>query len=186
MNDDRKNTAVLLVCGVIVMLCLAYASVPIYRIFCQKTGYGGTVNIGKVNKGIILNNRILKIKFNSDVNPSLPWKFEPMQHEMNVAIGQSSLAFYKVKNDAMVPVSGIATYNVTPEKAAVYFNKVQCFCFIEQTLEPQKWIEMPVQFFIDPEFATDPNLKEVTSITLSYTFFPVKTPKNAVVGFRSH
>jgi cytochrome c oxidase assembly protein subunit 11 len=186
MREDHKNTAVLLTCGVILMASLAYACVPIYRIFCQKTGYGGTVSLGKINSGIILNNRILKIKFNSDVSPHLPWEFEPLQTHMNLKVGENGLAFYRVRNNSNEPISGIATYNVTPHKAAVYFNKIQCFCFIEQTIEPGKWVEMPVQFFIDPELAKDPNLKEVTAITLSYTFFPIKTPKGATHKVNIH
>ena len=186
MKNDNKNTAIILVCGVVFMSSLAYAAVPIYRIFCQKTGYGGTVMVGKTNKGIVLNNRFIEVKFNGDVNPELPWEFEPLQPKMKIKLGENALAFYKVRNNAIRPVSGIAVYNVTPEKAAVYFSKVQCFCFIEQILPPGKWIDMPVQFFIDPDLAKDPNLKEVSSITLSYTFFPTKRTGNLKPSITLH
>ncbi len=186
MREDHKNVLVLLTCGVVLMASLAYASVPIYRIFCQKTGYGGTPTLGKMNTGVVINNRIIKVKFNSDVAPHLPWEFEPLQSYIHLKAGENGLAFYRVRNNSNEPVSGIATYNVTPDKAGIYFNKVQCFCFIEQTLDPGKWVEMPVQFFIDPELAKDSNLKDVTSITLSYTFFPTKTAKSARHNIQIH
>ncbi len=154
------------------MVCLAFASVPLYRLFCQKTGYGGTTQIA-LHSDRIVKSRVLRIQFNADINPKLPWHFKPAQHEIKVYAGQTALAFYTAENLSDRPVRGMATYNVTPDKAGIYFNKIDCFCFIEQTLEPRQVVDMPVEFFIDPDIADDPNLDDVTTITLSYTFFPL-------------
>lgn len=155
------------------MTALAFASVPLYRLFCQQTGYGGTTQVAIAPAGEV-RDRFIKVQFNADVSPELPWRFVPLQHEMLVRVGQSTLAFYEAENLSDKPIKGMAVYNVTPDKAGVYFNKVECFCFIEQTLEPKKKVSMPVQFFIDPKFADDKNVDDITTITLSYTFFPYK------------
>ncbi len=170
-SANNKSTGIILSAIAIAMVGIAFASVPLYRIFCQKTGYGGTTQIAKMPSKIIAN-RIIRIQFNADVNKKLPWKFVPSQYEIKVKAGEQALAFYKATNFSDKPVVGMATYNVTPEKAGIYFNKVECFCFIEQRLEPGQEMDMPVLFFIDPDIATDPNLDDVTTITLSYTFFP--------------
>ena len=115
--------------------------------------------------------REITVRFNADVHRDLPWYFRPLQTEIKVKVGENALAFYESQNWSNKPISGMATYNVTPDKAGIYFNKVACFCFEEQVLSPQQRVEMPVQFFIDPDFATDPDLKDVHTITLSYTFF---------------
>lgn len=158
------------------MTALAFASVPLYRIFCQKTGYGGTPQIVYQNATKV-SDRLIKIRFNATVQKDLPWKFKPLQNEVTVYAGETGLAFYQVENTSDRPLVGIATYNVTPDKAGLYFNKIECFCFDEQTLPPGQVIDMPVQFFIDPEIDQDPNLKDVTTVTLSYTFFHAKDPK---------
>lgn len=155
------------------MTALAFASVPLYRLFCQQTGYGGTTQVAIAPTGDI-RNRWIRVQFNADVSPDLPWRFVPLQQEMLVRVGESTLAFYEAENISDTPIKGMAIYNVTPDKAGIYFNKVECFCFIEQTLEPKKTVSMPVQFFIDPKFADDQNVDDVTTITLSYTFFPFK------------
>jgi cytochrome c oxidase assembly protein subunit 11 len=152
------------------MLAMAYASVPLYRLFCQKTGYGGTTQVALAPSSKVVD-RIITVRFNADVHRDLPWHFRPLQTEMKVKIGENALAFYESQNWADQPVCGMATYNVTPDKAGVYFNKIACFCFEEQILSPNQRVDMPVQFFIDPEFANDPELKDVNTITLSYTFF---------------
>ncbi len=172
-TQQNRHTGIIVSALAIAMICLAFASVPLYRIFCQKTGYGGTPKITSAASGVI-GDRIITVQFNADVNHALPWKFTPLQHKINVRVGEQSLAFYKVANLSDKPIVGMATYNVTPDKAGSYFNKVECFCFIEQRLEPGQVMEMPVTFFIDPDIINDHDLDDVTTITLSYTFFPFK------------
>lgn len=165
-----RNLGVVLAGVVATMLAFAYASVPLYRMFCQKTGYGGTTQVAKTFSTQVVD-RIITVRFNADIHRDLPWHFRPLQTEIKVKVGENALAFYESENWSDQPICGMATYNVTPDKAGIYFNKVACFCFEEQVLSPQQRVEMPVQFFIDPEFATDPDLKDVNTITLSYTFF---------------
>lgn len=155
------------------MLALSFAAVPLYRIFCQKTGYGGTPKIAYSASGK-LGKRHLSVFFNADTHRDLPWEFKPLQQRITVQTGATGLAFYSVKNHSHLPLKGMATYNVTPDKAAPYFVKIECFCFEVQTLGPQTFQELPVQFYIDPAFDTDPNMADVQEITLSYTFFSQK------------
>ena len=150
---------------------LSYASVPLYKLFCQVTGYGGTTQQGTSPSSQILERKI-KIRFDANTKPTLDWNFQPVQTSIDISVGQNALAFYQAENTGKDPVVGTATFNVTPEKAGVYFNKIDCFCFVEQLLAPQEAVEMPVSFFIDPDIVNDPNLDDVTTITLSYTFFP--------------
>lgn len=164
------------------MLGMAFASVPLYRIFCQRTGYGGTPRIALTESKVVTNRRIT-VRFNANTHRDLLWKFTPLQSEIEVFVGQNGLAFYQFKNLSDHQVIGIATYNVTPDKAAIYFNKIECFCFEEQYLNAHQAVEMPVQFYIDPAFNDDPNLKDVHTITLSYTFFNAKNPNiNKILG----
>jgi len=167
---------------VIGMVGLTYASVPLYRMFCQATGYGGTTQrlqtleekLSQPADPLVEENlRELKIHFNADVTSGMNWKFTPTQRSVRTTPGESTLAFYTVKNLSDKPITGVSTYNVTPQKAGLYFNKVQCFCFEEQRLRPGEEIDMPVFFYIDREFATDPNMRDIESLTLSYTFFKV-------------
>lgn len=165
-----------------VMLGLAFASVPLYRIFCQRTGYGGTPRIALEESKKVTKRRI-KVRFNANTHRDLLWQFKPLQSETEVYVGQNGLAFYQFKNLSDKDAIGIATYNVTPDKAAVYFNKIECFCFEDQHLRAKQSVEMPVQFFIDPAYNDDPNLKDVHTITLSYTFFNAKNPGiNKILG----
>lgn len=160
---------------------LSYASVPLYRVFCQVTGFGGTVRRTEgeeadgfataIDDAKIVEDRPLTIRFNADVSARMPWRFTPLQSEVVVLPGETALAFYVARNNSTEPVTGIATYNVAPAKAGVYFNKVQCFCFDEQRLKPGEALDMPVFFFIDPEFAEDEAMADVKDIMLSYTFF---------------
>lgn len=170
----NKHTAIMLGSLIVAMSVLAYASVPLYRMFCQKTGYGGTTQKAVQAPGIVPGSRTLRIQFNGDTNPNLPWTFRPLQHEVTVKAGQTGLAYYEAINNTDYPVSGMATYNVTPDKAGIFFFKVECFCFIKQTLKPRERVIMPVQFFIDPDILKDKNLDDVQVLTLSYTFFPTK------------
>lgn len=157
------------------MIGLAYASVPLYRLFCQVTGFGGTTQRAdasavaslKVEEG----GRVFTVRFDANVNSQLPWRFEPVQHEVMVKAGEPTLAFYRAVNTSNAPVTGTATFNVNPPVAGPHFVKVDCFCFAEQTLKPGEAIEMPVSFYIDPSYATDREMGGVKEIVLSYTFF---------------
>jgi cytochrome c oxidase assembly protein subunit 11 len=152
------------------MTGLAFASVPLYRLFCQVTGYGGTTQVAERAPGRVFERRIT-VRFNADVNPKLPWHFQPLERAVTLRVGEPGLAFYRAVNLTDQPVSGTATFNVTPLKAGQYFNKTQCFCFDEQRLEAGEAVEMGVSFFIDPAILEDRNLDDVTTVTLSYTFF---------------
>lgn len=167
--NNIKTLMVLLVV-LALMVGLVVASVPLYRLFCQVTGYGGTTQKAEASNGIILE-REMTVRFNSDVNGALPWHFKPVQRSVTVKIGEEALIFFKAINNSTETITGTATFNVTPFKAAQYFNKIDCFCFTEQTLAPGEEVDMPVSFFIDPDLATDKRLEEVKEITLSYTFF---------------
>lgn len=181
----KKSEAMLmyLVAMVTAMVGATYAAVPLYRRFCQATGYGGTVQRRETVEEKIARHktedsaaecRELVVQFNADVADGMPWKFTPCQREIRVRPGQSTLAFYTAENTSSTPITGVSTYNVTPMKAGLYFNKIQCFCFEEQRLLPGEKIDMPVFFFIDQEFATDPNMKGINNLILSYTFFKVE------------
>jgi len=173
----RKNrhTFIALMIVFLAMLVLSFASVPLYRIFCQRTGYGGTPQI--VYSGTDRRSeRLVTVQFNADVHRDVPWKFVPLQREVTVVAGETGLAFYRVTNKTDEAITGIAVYNVTPDKAGIHFNKIACFCFEEQIIYPHQTVDLPVQFYIDPDIADDPNLKDVHTITLSYTFFHAKDP----------
>ena len=152
------------------MTGLAFASVPLYRLFCQVTGYGGTTQVAEKAPDEVAE-RLITVRFNADVNPKLPWNFRPLERAVTLRVGEPGLAFYRAVNLTDRPVSGTATFNVTPLKAGQYFNKTQCFCFDEQRLEAGEAVEMGVSFFIDPAILEDRNLDDVTTVTLSYTFF---------------
>lgn len=158
---------------VLAMNGFAYATVPAYRAFCQQFGFAGIpiVEESAPVEEEILADRSITVRFNSDTAPSLNWHFKPVQRSVDLQVGESGLAFYEAVNRDNAPVTGTATFNVTPLKAAPYFVKVECFCFTEQTLDPGQSVQMPVTFFVDPEIANDRNLDDVTTITLSYTFF---------------
>lgn len=170
-SPRNARTALGLAAVVAAMVGLSFASVPLYRLFCQVTGFGGTTQVAQSVPGAA-GARIIDVRFNADVDPRLPWTFQPVQREVSVRVGEPGLATYRARNLAGRPVTGTATFNVTPLKAGQYFNKVQCFCFTEQRLEPGQAVEMAVSFFIDPAILEDRNLDDVSTITLSYTFFP--------------
>lgn len=172
----NKNTrlAIILFSVVIAMIGMAFASVPLYRLFCQVTGFGGTPKIVSNSYDVPILDREMSVYFNADVSPGVPWQFEPVQRRVKLKIGQEALIYYRAVNNSDAPVTGTAIFNVTPEKAGPYFNKIACFCFSKQTLQPHESVDMPVTFFVDPSIADDPNLKEVQEITLSYTFFKAK------------
>ncbi|XP_031454574.1 cytochrome c oxidase assembly protein COX11, mitochondrial [Phasianus colchicus] len=175
----RNRTALTYIAAAAVgMVGMSYAAVPLYRLYCQATGLGGTTGAGRGAERLEemrpVRQRLLKVTFNADVHAGLQWSFRPQQSEIYVVPGETALAFYKAKNPTDKPIIGISTYNVVPFEAGQYFNKIQCFCFEEQWLNPQEEVDMPVFFYIDPEFAEDPKMAKVDSITLSYTFFEAK------------
>jgi len=171
---SRRLTALALAGVVAGMTGLAFASVPLYRLFCQVTGYGGTPRVALGEEGAADGGgRWITVELDANVNPALPWRFKPEQRRVRIPLGESALAVYRAENLSDAPVAGTATFNVTPHKAAPYFVKVQCFCFDEQVLEPHRGIDMPVSFYVDPAIADDPDTRDVSTITLSYTFFRV-------------
>lgn len=174
---EMNNTKLLYYTTTVVVFTfgLTYAAVPLYKVFCSMTGFGGTTQVADEKKARTISpvegGKIIKVYFTSNVHDEMPWKFRPTQKEVRVVPGETALAFYTVKNTADHAITGIATYNVHPPKAGLYFNKIQCFCFEEQRLDGGEEIDMPVFFFIDPDFAEDPAMEAVNHITLSYTFF---------------
>ena len=171
MKKNNLNITFSLIFLVSCMFFLTFAAVPLYKLFCQVTGYGGTPKIVDIKDQIDISQKKIKIEFNSDVNKKLNWSFKPEQRSMESKIGDSILAFYKAKNNGNKSITGVATYNVLPFEAAQYFNKVDCFCFENQTLEPGEEVLLPINFYIDPKILNDPSVKHLNSIVLSYTFF---------------
>ena len=173
---ERKNTrtAALAFLGATAMLGLGYAAVPLYELFCQVTGFGGTTQRATEaeadSAAARAAGRTISIRFDANTASDVPWSFEPVQVTDSIGIGQRQLAFYTARNDGDVPITGTATFNVEPEQTGAYFNKIQCFCFTEQTLQPGEEIRMPVLYFIDPAILNDENATGVEQITLSYTF----------------
>jgi cytochrome c oxidase assembly protein subunit 11 len=170
---NRKPNGLLAVSLVAVvggMLALSFAAVPLYRVFCAVTGYGGTPQVGPAESRSI-SDRTITVRFNADTEPGMPWQFEPEQKQVSLKLGEQRVAFYHARNEAATPITGIALYNVTPDKIGKYFHKTACFCFNQQTLAPGQSMQFPVSFWVDPAIATDPSTADVQVITLSYTFF---------------
>ena len=176
MASNRKTVVMLTGVG-LSMLALGFASKPLYDTFCKVTGYGGTTRVAEDNLSEVLDRKV-RVSFDANVN-GLPWDFVPEQRDMTVQLGQTGLAYYKVKNESDKAMVGTATFNVTPIKAAPFFIKTECFCFTEQRVEPGQEISMPVLYFVDPQLDEDDRLKDVKDITLSYTFFEVENPTDA-------
>ena len=171
----RKSITVAALTGLLVgMAGLSYAAVPLYRMFCQITGYGGTTQVATAVPDAI-SDRVVTVRFNADIASGLPWNFRPKQREIELRIGETALIHYVAENPTGQTLVGTSTFNVTPHKVGPYFAKVECFCFTEQTLAPGESAEMAVTFFVDPMMLEDPNLAEINTITLSYMFFPAKT-----------
>jgi len=176
----KRNDAVLLSCAAFAaaMVGMSYAAVPLYRIFCQATGFGGTprrVEAAPTTTG----ERVITVRFDTNVDPRLPWRFQPEQREVAVKVGEQKLVYFRATNESSQAITGHAAFNVQPDNAARYFDKIQCFCFTEQRLEAHQSVEMPVVFFVDPKIVTDKGDDSVATITLSYTFYPAVT---AVAG----
>jgi cytochrome c oxidase assembly protein subunit 11 len=160
------------------MVGLAYASVPLYRLFCQVTGYGGTTQQAKAAPAHTIDREVV-VRLDGNI-AGLPWDFRPATPQVTVKLGETALVKFIAENTGKAPVVGTATFNVQPELAGVYFNKIECFCFVEQKLEPGERAELPVQFFVSPDMAEDRELAAVRTITLSYTFFPVPAERQPV------
>lgn len=173
-RTQRSNRLVAVLCLAFFgsMIGVAYAAVPLYQLFCQMTGYGGTTQRVEQYSDRILDRRI-KIRFDANVSGGLPWDFEPVQRVIEVRIGETAVASYRATNLFRTPTAGRASFNVTPEIAGSYFNKVECFCFTDTELKPGETMDMPVVFYVDPDILDQPELKNVETITLSYTFFPI-------------
>ena len=174
--EGKNRRTVLLMFGLaLAMLALGFAAVPLYRLFCQVTGFGGTTQRATEAQAAdaatrSAGARMISIRFDANTAPSLPWHFKPLQVTDTVQIGQRDMAIYTAKNLSDMPVTGSATFNVEPEQAGKYFSKVQCYCFTQQTLQPGQEVRMPVVYYVDPAALDDPNMDGVTQITLSYTF----------------
>ncbi|MGC6516674.1 MAG: cytochrome c oxidase assembly protein [Candidatus Puniceispirillaceae bacterium] len=172
--NEARNRATLVTLALVVfaMVGLAFASVPLYRLFCQVTGFGGTTQVAlSAPAAVPAALAPVSVRFDANVNPKLPWRFEPVSPPVSLAPGEEITVLYRATNLADVPTSGTATFNVTPQKAGPYFMKIECFCFTEQTLGVGESVDMPVSFFLDPEIRTDTNTKDVDEVVLSYTFF---------------
>src|ERR1019366_1022106 len=179
MSPVRKWTTV---CGLLaaigVMITLVSYSVTLYRLFCAVTGAGGTTQRVATDDAQH-SDRTVTVYFNTDVAPGLPWRFRPLQRSVVVHLGDETPVFFEAQNLSDHAIVGHATFNVTPDKAGIYFKKIECFCFTEESLGARHTVQMPVEFFVDPKFGNDPDTREVSSITLSYTFFESKRPEGA-------
>jgi cytochrome c oxidase assembly protein subunit 11 len=162
----------------VAMLGLAYASVPLYRLFCQVTGFGGATIRVDENAAPKAVDKVIKVRFDANVAPGLAWTFKPVQTQATIRIGERKMAFYQATNLTDKPITGMATYNVSPDTAGGYFMKIHCFCFDLQTLQPGETVDMPVSYYIDPAILEDASARRIDEITLSYTFFPQEEETN--------
>lgn len=178
MAKMPRNARVVLMstATVVAMVGLTYASVPLYRLFCQVTGFGGTTQRAEAAPQQALD-KTISVRFDANTSGKLAWAFHPVQPALKVKFGEQNMAYYEAVNRSDKTLTGSAVFNVTPPQAGAFFNKIQCFCFTEQTLKPGEKIEMPVTFFVDPDMLEDPDAAGVDEITLSYTFYPVDKPK---------
>jgi cytochrome c oxidase assembly protein subunit 11 len=158
------------------MLALSYAASPLYEAFCKATGFAGTPRVAVEGDRPVLK-RTVEVRFDTNVDPNLSWRFEPVQREVKVRLGEEKLVYFRATNMSQRPIVGTATYNVTPESAGAWFNKIQCFCFTEQLLKPGQSVDMPVIFFVDPDMDKDRRYDNIRTVTLSYTFYESKTER---------
>lgn len=175
-STGHNRTALYLVGVVVTMGSLSFAAVPFYDWFCRVTGFGGTTGVAEAAPDTILDQTVV-VKFDASIERGMPWEFRPVQREMTVRIGENALAFYEAYNPTDRPVAGTASFNVAPEAAGGYFDKIACFCFTEQVLQPGERVQMPVNFFVDPAIVDDPEGSFVKEITLSYTFYETPLPE---------
>lgn len=158
------------------MLALAFASVPLYRVFCQVTGFDGTTMKADAAPGAVAGQ--IGVRFDANISPTLPWRFEPEQETVRIHPGARTTIYFRATNLTARTTMGQASFNVTPAQAGQYFSKIECFCFTEQTLKPGQSVRMPVVFFVDPKLRTDETTSDIDEITLSYTFYPVENPQS--------
>lgn len=177
--QGKHRTLAQTISVVFLMGGLAWASVPFYDWFCRVTGFGGATNVAEVGSDVILDETI-KVRFDASLARDMPWTFKPEVREMEIRIGETGLAFYEAHNPLDVPIAGQAAYNVTPYEAGAFFDKIECFCFIEQVLMPGETVMMPVSFFVDPAIVDDREGKFVHTITLSYTFYQIDLPEEEI------
>ena len=176
VNEKANQKTALYALGVVFFMgAMAWASVPLYDLFCRVTGYGGYTNVSEVESEIILDETIT-IRFDASLERDMPWEFMPVERQVEVKFGETALAFYEAYNPTNRPIAGSASYNVTPYGAGSFFNKIDCFCFQEQILQPGERVQMPVTFFVDPELVNDKDAKFAKTITLSYTFYEIDLP----------
>jgi len=175
-RDPNARMAVKLAGIAAVMVSLSFAAVPFYDWFCRVTGYGGTTNVAETASDEILD-RTVTIRFDSNVEPGMPWEFKPVERQVTLRIGETGLAFYEAYNPTDRTVAGTASYNVAPDAAGYYFTKIDCFCFEQQVLAPGERVLMPVSFYVDPEMVTSRDASKVKHITLSYTFYETELPE---------
>lgn len=182
-RDPKVRTLTALVALVVTMGSLSFAAVPFYSWFCRVTGYAGTTGVADAapDAGKVLD-RTITIRFDGNVEAGMPWTFVPVQREMTLRIGETGLAVYRATNTANRPVAGTAAFNVVPDQAGAYFDKIECFCFTEQVLQPGETVDMPVSFFVDPAIVDAPEAKFIKHITLSYTFFESPLPEDQALA----
>jgi cytochrome c oxidase assembly protein subunit 11 len=175
IEGRNRRTALIALTGALAMLGLGYASAPLYRLFCQATGFGGTTQrVGEAQAAAVKPvANTMSIRFDANIERGMPWDFRPERVTDTVSLGGRRMAIFLARNTSDRPVTGRASFNVEPEQAGKYFNKVQCFCFTEQTLQPHQEVRMPVVYYVDPKILADPDARDVEQITLSYTFHPV-------------
>ncbi len=171
-SANLRRTGLLAAGGALLMLALGFAAVPLYRIFCQVTGFGGTtMRVSEAQAAAVkVAAGSISVRFDGNVDRGMPWKFGPEQTTQEMRIGQRKVAYYRAQNLSDKPITGVASFNVSPDLAGKYFNKIQCFCFNQQTLQPGQSVDMPVLYYVDPAIMTDPETKDLQQITLSYTF----------------
>lgn len=180
-DNPNLRTGLIAGFGALAMLGMGFAAVPLYRLFCQVTGFGGTTQRASAEEAgaVQVGTARISVRFDSNTDPGLPWKFQPSQVTQDMAIGSRMMAFYTAENLSDRPVTGVASFNVQPELAGLYFKKVHCFCFNQQTLKPGEKVDMPVQYYVDPAILKDPEAARIRQITLSYTFHPSADPAPA-------
>jgi cytochrome c oxidase assembly protein Cox11 len=180
LHAHYRNLRIVVPCLVVIgiMIGLVAYSPTLYRLFCAATGYGGTTQRAESNSGTA-SDRLITVRFDTNVAPGLPWRFAPVEREVTVRLGEQRLVFFTAENLSDQAIVGHATFNVTPATTGVYFNKIQCFCFDEERLNAHQKVDMPVLFFVAPELATDSETRNVKTITLSYTFYRSANPENA-------
>ncbi len=179
----RRGVIIAVACAAFAagMVGAAFASVPLYQLFCQVTGYGGTTQRAEAAPDTVSDQQVT-VRFDGNVAKGLPWTFRPNQREVRVRLGEKTQVSYHVENKSDRAITGQALFNVTPDAAGLYFNKIACFCFSNQTLQPGETVEMPIVFYVDPDMADSEELKNLLAITLSYTFFPVDEPEPVATG----